>query len=97
MRRSDARLTAAALHHRHHKLKTCLINPGLQQLCLLEFCAGVLQILFTEPTPASKGLQSMLCFAKNQVQGEKKKSFVFATGRVHCAHLNDPPLTTEEI
>lgn len=46
--------------NRHHKLKTGLNNPGLQQLCLLEFCAGVLWILFAEPTPASKGLQSML-------------------------------------
>lgn len=82
-------VTAAALYH--------LINPGLQQLCLLEFCAGVVWILFTEPTPASKGLQSRLCFAKNQVQGEKKKSFVSATGTVHCVHLNYPPLTTEEI
>lgn len=81
-------LTAAALHH--------LINPGLQQLCLLEFCAGVLWILFTEPTLPQRDCNLGSALPTTKFRGEKKKSFVFATGTVHCVHLNYPPLTTEK-
>lgn len=76
--------TAAAFHH--------LINPGLQQLCLLEFCAGSYgSCLQSQPLPQRDcNLGSALPSTK--FSGEKKKSFVFATGTVHCVHLIILPL-----
>lgn len=93
---TSERFTPVALNQQVPQIKD-LPHQCRASTTLLEFYAGVSWFFFIETTLYSDWLQSIPCFVKNEIQGRKKRSFAFATVRVHCAHLNYSPLTREKL